>query len=314
MDPTHFLIAAFSFTPVITSADAIDSAISVENTRPQERKEGDSRHIFSWDLNDQPAGKYTSSQLINTFSLVDNYHFGIEQERLELVEETAQLTAQNRYVRIHFPEGELGSQSSGVHFRHLLTSKKSQYGEQICLNYRFFFEPGFSMKGMGKMFGLSSKKGASGGSPRPDGYNGFSVRPEWQPAKPTLNKLAGRIALLTYHPAQQHDGKGDKFFFKENGDEIYLSIARWYHMEICMIPNTVDEKGVHHNGRLSAYLDGHRMVYKTNMVFRYTEKLKLDSLFFSSFYGGSRNEYRPENDEYIRIADVQATQAPVTAK
>ena len=67
--------------------------------------------------------------------------------------------------------------------------------------------------------------------------------------------------------------------------------------------NALGEK----NGSLRCYVNDQLMLEKSGLVFRKDERLKIDHLLFSVFFGGADSTYAPGKDCYLLFRDFIVT-------
>ena len=156
--------------------------------------------------------------------------------------------------------------------------------DSLRLSYHVRFAKDFDFVKGGKLPGLFGGKGASGGN-IPDGTDGFSTRFMWR-----------------------SQGKGEVYAYLPSSDEYGTSIGRgkwrftpgvWHRLEQQVDLNQVGQN----NGRIQVWLDGKPVFSKSNLTFRTTSALKIEGIFFSTFFGGGDRSWATPNDTYVDFAD-----------
>jgi hypothetical protein len=156
--------------------------------------------------------------------------------------------------------------------------------ESLRLSYNLRFSQDFDFVKGGKLPGLFGGAGASGGN-IPDGTNGFSTRFMWR-----------------------SQGKGEVYAYLPTSQEYGTSIGRgkwrftpgvWQRLEQQVDLNQVGKK----NGRIRVWLDSKLVLDKGNLTFRTTESLKIEGIFFSTFFGGSDRSWATPKDVDIDFAN-----------
>ncbi|MGB3241042.1 MAG: polysaccharide lyase [Geitlerinemataceae cyanobacterium] len=197
-------------------------------------------------------------------------------------------------IRVHYPAG---SASPNASRRENIPLGGSQFyadlgiqpQDVLRLSYFVRFSDNFEFVKGGKLPGLFGGEGNSGGD-IPDGTDGFSTRFMW--------RRNGEGELYAYLPTSSDYGtsigKGDWTF--ETG--------RWYQLEQIITLNDPEKT----DGRIQVFVDGVEVVDRQNLTFRTTADLKIEGLFFSTFFGGSDSSWATPNDVYIDFADFSVSE------
>lgn len=187
-------------------------------------------------------------------------------------------------LRMRYPSNE----QSGVGASWILPKQKEYY-----LSYWILFEENFDFDGSelsgGKLPGLGSAGLCSGGQSC-DGNNGFSSRYMW--------RENGKAVLYLYHINKA--GKyGDNLELRGiDGQNKYFQRGRWHHLVQRVRINDNQES----NGEIEVWMDGEKVLSENNLKF-VTNGLGVDRLFFSTFHGGSGEEWWPSEDVYAYFDD-----------
>ena len=157
--------------------------------------------------------------------------------------------------------------------------------ECLTLGYDVKFSTGFDFVRGGKLPGLAGGTANTGGL-IPNGYDGFSMRFLW------LGQGGG--AVYAYLPTSKvwGDSLGSNNWNYQAG--------RWHRI---FQKVELNEPG-RSNGKVLVYFDGQLVYLKTNVLFRKTIDLKIDSFLLSSFFGGNTEDYSAKNDSYVHIRRV----------
>jgi len=184
----------------------------------------------------------------------------------------------NRFVRVLYPEGAVGATDSGATWRaHLPAS------EEATAEYRVRVEEGFDWTSGGKLPGLAGGSSPTGGTPDDQG---FTARYMWQPE--------GALILYLYH-SEQRDVYGDSIDLSST-----LVPGRWHTLSQQVVLNTAGEP----DGELRVWVDGELVLERTDMRWRTAgSDWSIDSFYFSSFHGGSSDDYRPDRDNHADFDD-----------
>lgn len=154
----------------------------------------------------------------------------------------------------------------------------------LRLSYYLRFSENFDFVKGGKLPGLFGGDGASGGN-IPNGTDGFSTRFMWR-----------------------KNGDGEVYAYIPSSTEYGTSIGRgnwrfqpgrWYRLEQEVRLNQPGQK----NGRIRVWLDGQQVLDQTGLTFRTIDQLKINGIFFSTFFGGSDPTWATPKDVHVDFAD-----------
>ncbi|WP_421658168.1 polysaccharide lyase [Leptothermofonsia sp. ETS-13] len=158
----------------------------------------------------------------------------------------------------------------------------------LRLSYYVRFSKNFEFVKGGKLPGLFGGKGNSGGD-TPDGKDGFSTRFMWR-----------------------RNGDGEVYAYLPTSRRYGTSISRgnwqfqpgvWHHLEQEVVLNQPNQR----NGRIRVWFDGKPVLDKDGLTFRRVSDLRLDGLFFSTFFGGSDSSWATPKDVYVDFADFSVS-------
>lgn len=212
-------------------------------------------------------------------------------ENLEIIaDETGKF---DRIIRVRYPAGSSSPRASRREGAPLGGSQfyadlgiESQ--ERLRLSYFVRFSDNFDFVKGGKLPGLFGGSGNSGGD-TPDGTDGFSTRYMWR-----------------------KQGAGELYAYLPTSDEYGTSIGRgnwqfrsgvWYHLEQVVTLN----EPTRNNGRVQVFVDGVQVLDEEGLTFRTTEDLKIEGIFFSTFFGGGDSSWATPNDVYIDFAEFSVS-------
>lgn len=207
-----------------------------------------------------------------------------------------------KVIQVKYPRGKLRSYASGASW------KWSNFGKHKDLYLSFWvkFEKGFEFRAGGKLNGLCGGSCNTGGN-KPNGHDGWSSRIHWGPGNVLKNYV--------YHKDQP--GKyGQVFFWTNNAETILLTKGKadkkipdkyrlriksgiWYHIATRVKVNSVGKD----DGIIQSWLNGKLVLDVQGFEFRDetcdSDELLVDTMYFSTFFGGNSSKYMPVKDEYI---------------
>jgi hypothetical protein len=162
--------------------------------------------------------------------------------------------------------------------------------EALDLTYQVRFPPGFDFAKGGKLPGLYGGS-VTGGREIPDGTDGFSTRYMW--------RAGGAGEVYAYLPTSQEHGtslgRGCWSFVPGQWTSIRQRV-------LLNSPGAAD-------GRVLVWQDGTPVLDVGDLRFRTTGALRIDGLFFSTFFGGSDRSWASPVDQYADFAGFRIAPA-----
>jgi hypothetical protein len=220
------------------------------------------------------------------------------EENMEVISDPTRQFQQ--VLRVHYPEGSASPTVSREQDRPLggtqfYANLNIAPTDALKLSYYVRFSDNFEFVKGGKLPGLFGGTETSGGE-IPDGTNGFSTRLMWR-----------------------KDGEGEVYAYLPTSKNYGTSIGRgswqfipglWHHIEQEVILNTPDKK----DGIIRVFVDGKLVIDKDNLTFRTTEYLKIEGIFFSTFFGGGSTSWATPKDVYADFANFSVSVIENTPK
>jgi hypothetical protein len=155
--------------------------------------------------------------------------------------------------------------------------------DDVFLRYFVRFPDGFNFVRGGKLPGLFGGR-VTGGKKIPDGTNGFSTRYMWRA-----------------------DGLGEVYAYLPSSREHGTSLGRgawswptgsWVSIQQQVRLNTPGRA----DGRIRVWLNGTLVLEEGKLEFRSSPSLRVDGLFFSTFFGGDDAGWATPTDQYAEFA------------
>jgi len=198
-------------------------------------------------------------------------------------------------VRVDYPAGSASARSA--------THEGSEYGgaqvyllmpggplDAATLSYCLRFPVGFDFVKGGKLPGLFGGTVTSGRH-IPDGTDGWSTRYMW--------RRGGAGEVYAYLPTSVAHGTS------LGRGSWSITPGRWQCLAQTVILNT---PGVA-DGSITVRLDGRPVFAAHDLLFRTTDGLHVDGIFFSTFFGGGDPSWASPRDQYADFADFSVTPA-----
>jgi hypothetical protein len=193
-----------------------------------------------------------------------------------------------RFLRVRYYKGGASPSASrrdGVREggAQVLGTFESGPVEHVFLRYFVRFPADFDFVKGGKLPGFYGGSQISGGH-IPDGTNGFSTRFMW--------RTGGQGEVYAYLPSSTRFGsslgRGSWSFAR----------GKWQCIEQELKLNTPGEP----NGFVHVWLDGEPVFQTEQLLFRTAASLRVEGVFFSTFFGGGDASWAPPSDTYADFA------------
>ncbi len=235
-----------------------------------------------------PFGSLTSDHLA---SWVPGLRASRKREHLSVVMENGQGVLRHRYT-----PSSTGSER--VVFQYNIPHQRS-----YRMKYSVYFEPGFKWGSQyqgGKLaFGFGGGAAPSGGQVN---SAGFTARVMWRGNYLGGGKYdgTGRFVMYTYN-ADRDLSKSTVGLDTQFGN-YSIPIGQWIDVVFEVTMNSATSKS---DGSMRGWVNGNLLVNKGNMKWWASgDQPRIDTLYYSSFYGGSNAGWAPPNTTYIKVRDV----------
>lgn len=159
----------------------------------------------------------------------------------------------------------------------------------LKLSYYLRFSKNFDFVKGGKLPGLFGGTEVSGGE-KPDGTNGFSTRFMW--------RRNGDGELYAYLPTSKKYGTSIG-----RGNWQFIP-GKWHHLEQEVKLNNPGSN----DGEVTVWLDGEKVLEEDGITFRTTDGLKIEGLFFSTFFGGGDASWATPKDVFVDFANFSVNE------
>ena len=244
--------------------------------------------LFRQDLDHRAAGPYGEEMMEEDWN-DPTWSNGVRDGRVTVVE-----TGEpgNRALAVRYPEGEYGTSRTGAQWKVPLGGSF----ERASLSYRIRFTGDFDFVKGGKLPGLIGGNGNTGGS-IPDGTDGWSARMMW--------RTGGAVVQYVYHP-DMPNSYGEDLPWQADGEDLVFETDRWYTVRHEITMNTPGEN----DGVIRTWLDGVPALETTTMRFRDIGDFAIDTMYFSTFFGGGSSSWATTADEVVWFDDFEIRALP----
>jgi len=178
--------------------------------------------------------------------------------------------------------------------------------DSVALSYKVYFPKNFEWVKGGKLPGLYSKFGQSGGNH--DDPSGFSYRVMW--------RAGGQAEAYVYAPGRQ-DPNIERLPGYFSDGTIGSSLGRgvqtflpnqWNAVKVYMKLNTIRDGRPVPDGILKLDINGKSAVNYDKMVWRTRADVQIEGIMFQTFFGGNDASYAPTKDTYIAFKSFHLTE------
>lgn len=237
-----------------------------------------------------PIGSYTKDQINRDWNNPPRI-MGAGMGRCEIVKDP--LNPNRHVLEIKYPKGRVGQEEEtggGAQWR-----LKFDPCEKCTVEYQVMFPRGFDFVKGGKLPGLCGGTSPAGGK-KSDGSDGFSARIMW--------RERGEIFQYMYWMERAAEKNwGDDFPWKDleasDPQPVKFILGQWHTLKTEIIMNTPGER----DGQITSWLDGKLALSQKGAFRAKGATFGIDSLNFTTFFGGNMPDWAPAKDEVAYFAD-----------
>ena len=258
--------------------------------------DGRARDLVRADFEADPAGPYTLARCKAAFPGV-TWDDGLTDGSRVQVVQGGDTAGGGKAIRVVYPANSLGPSGTNGNPAGGAQWKASFGGraDTLFARYRILVPDGFGWVKGGKLPGLCGSQCNTGGNP-PTGRDGWSARLMW--------RAGGVLVQYVYH-AGQEGTYGADLVWKRNGAPLAIETGKWHEVQVRICLNTPGTGGGpgRADGRVTGWYDGVLAIDTAGFRFRDLDTMHIDKFYFSTFFGGSSNDFRPTKDERIFFDD-----------
>jgi len=214
--------------------------------------------------------------------------FGLDRLHLDRAS-SGESGAPTTFLRADYPRGSAspavgvatGAPGGGAQF---LGTRPGTPADHLFLRYRVRFAESFAFVKGGKLPGFYGGRMISGGR-IPDGTDGFSTRFMW--------RAGGAGEVYAYLPSSVSWGTS------LGRGRFRFTTGRWQCLEQELSLNTPGRA----DGVVRVWLDDRPVFEQEHLTFRTTAALRIEGVFFSTFFGGNDASWASPADTHADFAD-----------
>ena len=257
--------------------------------------------IYQNDFDQHSSGLYTRELLDNDFN-DPRFNNGVDEGRVSVVTGQDAFGGVGSSLAVAYPEGEVGTRGTGAQWQLELDGEY----EEAFLSYRVKFADGFDFVRGGKLPGLAGGSAPTGNAPA-DGDNGWTGRLMWltdlgnDPNNPE-QLVSNAISYAKYTDSgfdQTGRNEDEIHWIDSDGSRTQFESGEWYEITQRVQMNTPGES----DGIIQVWLNGELVHNQTDVLFRTVPDLKIDQVYFSTFFGGGNDSWATSKDETIFFDD-----------
>ncbi|MBP2833221.1 T9SS type A sorting domain-containing protein [Aquimarina sp. U1-2] len=244
--------------------------------------------IYENNFDHLSSGQYNEEEM--KAALGANFCKGADEGRVSI--ETFQ--GQGNVLKVKYPKGKVKTNDSGMHTKVFWDNYASF--DELYFSYRVYIPRDFEFRAGAKLPGLGYQTNNRNMSLRlmwrEDGllefYNHFETRPSWEDWTASVN-----WSLTDPYDEQ----------YGPQPDQVKLKKGAWNHIEVYHKLNSPGKR----NGIMRGWLNGELAINITNNEdYRQREEgdIQLNTIYWSTFFGGSSDAFKPTKDQYAYFDDV----------
>lgn len=240
-------------------------------------------YVRSVDFQNWTAGSYTTSRRDSDWGATD-WQSGVPTRTT-----VERFSNGSQVLKLRYPAGQISPENSGAQWRMALAGRT-----EYSFEFRVKFTGDFEWTQGGKLPGLMGGTAPAGGYYSADG---FSSRFMWRPG--------GKLVVYLYWADQpsKNNPIGQQYGTDIPLDSpVYMTPETSYTIAQRVKLNTPGAS----DGVLQVWVNGVQKLYRTNLRFRLSGKSwTINRFYFTSFYGGATNDYRPTRDNFALFDDLK---------
>jgi len=248
--------------------------------------------VYNFDFNQLPTGQYNRDQVEDALGV--SFCKGADEGRVSI----KSFPNQGNALRILYPQGKVKTGESGIHTKVPLNS--GQFHEELYISYLVYFPEDFEFRAGGKLPGLAYQTSSRNMSLRlmwrKDGLVETYVHYNTKPTRPNYKSS---INWSLIDPIEEPNNAPQP-------DQVKFTRGTWHHVEMYHKLNTPGQN----DGIMKGWLDGKLALNITDAQdYRQSDEgdIGMNTIYLSSFFGGSDESFQPTKDVYARFDDFKVS-------
>ena len=241
------------------------------------------------------TGQYSENEFKDALDV--NFCNGADEGRVAITS----FENKGNVLQVKYPKGKVKTNDSGMHTK--LFWNHYETFEELYFSYRVYIPSDFEFRAGAKLPGLAYQTRDRNMSLRLmwrnegllEFYNHFETRPVWEDWTASVN----------WSLIDPYDEPGGP-----QPDQVKLKKGAWNHIEVYHKLNTPGKN----DGVMRGWLNGQLAIDITdNGDYRQSdeEDIKLNSIYLSTFFGGSSDDFKPTKDQYAYFDDFVVSKSRI---
>lgn len=249
--------------------------------------------VYQYDFDHLPSGQYDRDMIRDALDV--SFCKGADEGRVFIED----FPNQGKVLKVKYPKGKVKTNDSGMHTK-VYWEDTGENLEELYISYMVYFPEDFEFRAGGKLPGLSYQTSERNMSLRLmwryDGlaefYVHYNTEPSWDGWHASIN-----WSLID--PYEEPNGNPQP-------DQVKFKKGQWNKIELYNKLNTPGQN----NGIMRAWLNGQLAINITdNGDYRQSDEgdIHLNSIYLSTFFGGSDETFQPTKDIYAYFDDFKVS-------
>ncbi|MBW1298414.1 polysaccharide lyase [Aquimarina litoralis] len=249
--------------------------------------------VYQYDFDHLPSGQYDRDMIRDALNV--SFCKGADEGRVFIED----FPNQGKVLKVKYPKGKVKTNNSGMHTK-VYWEDTGEDLDELYISYMVYFPNDFEFRAGGKLPGLSYQTSERNMSLRLmwryDGlaefYVHYNTEPSWDGWHASIN-----WSLID--PYEEPNGNPQP-------DQVKFKKGQWNKIELYNKLNTPGQN----NGIMRAWLNGQLAINITdNGDYRQSNEgdIHLNSIYLSTFFGGSDESFQPTKDVYAYFDDFKVS-------
>ncbi|MFD2563892.1 polysaccharide lyase [Aquimarina rubra] len=249
--------------------------------------------IYQYDFDHLPSGQYDRDMIRDALNV--SFCKGADEGRVFI----EAFENKGKVLKVKYPKGKVKTNDSGMHTK-VFWEETGENQDELYISYFVYFPDDFEFRAGGKLPGLSYQTSDRNMSLRLMWrYDGLVETYVHYNTKPSRPDYKSSINWSLTDPYSEPNGQ-------PMPDQVKFTKGKWHQVEMYHKLNTPGQN----NGIMKGWLDGQLALNITNNGdYRQPGEgdIHLNSIYLSTFFGGSDETFQPTKDVYAYFDDFKVS-------
>ncbi|WP_378181212.1 polysaccharide lyase [Aquimarina sp. SS2-1] len=249
--------------------------------------------IYQYDFDHLPSGQYDRDMIRDALNV--SFCKGADEGRVFI----EAFENKGKVLKVKYPKGKVKTNDSGMHTK-VFWEETGENHDELYISYFVYFPEDFEFRAGGKLPGLSYQTSDRNMSLRLMWrYDGLIETYVHYNTKPSRPDYKSSINWSLTDPYSEPNGQ-------PMPDQVKFTKGKWHQVEMYHKLNTPGQN----NGIMKGWLDGQLALNITNNGdYRQAGEgdIHLNSIYLSTFFGGSDETFQPTKDVYAYFDDFKVS-------